>query len=75
MKIGGLIVGEGIGSIVRNANTLKAMTKRGHFEFPIDKGQPYVDEGSNPRVFGYKDSKYRIEYFDGCFYPFVVKKS
>ena len=36
MKLKGLVLGE-VGKIVRNGNTLKAMAKRGHFEYPIDQ--------------------------------------
>jgi hypothetical protein len=72
MKIGGLIVGNGIGEIVRDGRTLRAMSRAGNFEYPITKGQPYVDEKDKPRVFSYKGCKYMISYFDGCFFPFVV---
>jgi hypothetical protein len=74
MKIGGLLIGDNLSRIVTNANTLKAMAKRGHFEFPITTGQPYVDEKDNPRIFNYNNDTYEIEYKSGCFFPFVVKK-
>ena len=63
-----------VSSIVRDGRTLRGMSKKGHFFYPVTKGQPYVDEESNPRSFEYKNQKYRIEYFDGCFFPFVVKQ-
>ena len=73
MKIGGLIVGNGIGEIVRDGRTLRAMSKAGNFEYPITTGQPYVDNKSKSSWFNYKGNEYRIRYYDGCFYPFVVK--
>lgn len=71
MKIGGLIIGKGVGEIVRDGRTLKAMSK-GRFLYPITRGEPYVDEENNPRAFDYKGNSYEIRYYDGCFYPFVV---
>lgn len=71
MKLKGLVVGN-VGAIVRDGRTLKAMSNRGHFEYPVDVGHPYVDELNNPRRFTYKDNEYKIEYMDGCFYPFVL---
>ena len=76
MKIKGLILGVGVGDIVRNGNKLKAMAKRGHFKYPVDgTNNPYVDEGNNKRQFTYNGSEYTVKYFSGCFYPFVVKVS
>ena len=73
MRINGLVLGN-VGKIVRNGNTLKAMAKRGHFEYPVDDcHQPYVDECDNPRSFTYKNKEYRIEYMSGCFFPFVCE--
>lgn len=73
MKIKGLILGQG--EIVKNGNTLKAMNKQGHIIFPVDESKnPYVDfDYLKPRIFDYKNNKYEIKYFDGCFFPFVVK--
>lgn len=73
MKIGGLIIGKGVGQIVRDGRILKAMSKVAKFVFPVHKGEPYVDEGNNPRTFFYKGIRFEIKYFDGCFFPFVVK--
>lgn len=74
MKLNGLVLGN-VGQMVRNGNTLKAMAKLGHFEYPVDDcKQPYVDEKENPRTFTYKGAIYHIEYMSGCFFPFVVKQ-
>jgi hypothetical protein len=73
MKIGGLIVGQGIGKIVRDGRTLRAMGKAGNFEYPVHKGQPYVNDLDKPSRFNYKGYEYHIRYFDGCFCPFVVR--
>ena len=73
MKLQGLVLGD-VGKMVRNENTLNAMARAGHIIFPVHKGHPYVNhEHDTPRVFEYKYNKYKIEYMDGCFYPFVVK--
>jgi len=71
-KIGGLIIGRGVNSIITDGRTLKAMSF-GRFIYPVTKGQPYVDIANQPRVFDYKGNRYEIRYFDGCFFPFVVK--
>ncbi len=71
MQIKGIIIGKG--AIIRDGRTLKAMARKGHIQYPVDTGHPYVDHEGLPRVFDYKDNKYNIDYFSGCFYPFVVK--
>jgi hypothetical protein len=57
---------------VRDGRKLRAMSK-GRFQYPVTSGHPYVDEGEFPRRFEYKNEQYEIKYFDGCFFPFVVK--
>ena len=75
MKIAGLILGQGMTQIVSDGRTLKAMAKAGCFRFPVDAArQPYVDEEARPRNFAWQGNEYKIEYFSGCFYPFVVKQ-
>jgi len=50
------------------------MAKRGNIQFPVDgTHNPYVNDEGLPRAFDYKGNRYKINYFDGCFYPFVVK--
>ena len=75
MKLKGLVLGK-VSEIVRNKNILKAMARRKHIIFPIDKtNNPYVDhDNTKPRTFIYKKQEYLIEYMSGCFYPFVIKK-
>ena len=73
MKIRGLILGEGVGSIVRDGRTLREMEKCGHFVL-VSKWHSYVNEGDKPRSFTWHGTRYRIEYFDGSIYPFVVKQ-
>lgn len=73
-KLRGLVLGA-VDKIVRNGNTLRAMAKNGHFQYPVDNSNnPYVDELNNPRVFSYKGNQYEITYMDGCFFPFVLRK-
>ena len=70
MKITHLILGKG--QPITDGRTLRAMAKADHFKYPIDRGHPYVDNENRPRVFDYKGKRFSIEYFDGCFFPFVV---
>lgn len=69
---------------VRNMNTLKAMAKAGFIELHKQTGTKikglyspnsftcyYVYEGHFN--FWYKGEAYGVRYFDGCFYPYVVK--
>ena len=71
MKIRGMILGQGRNKIVRDGRTLQAMAKAGHFTLP-DEGHPYVNNGDKPCTFYWHWTRYRIEYFDGCIFPFVV---
>lgn len=68
MRIGGMIFGSRLG-LVRDGRTLNGMEKAGHFV----RRDKYVDEEHRPRSFTWHGGKYRIEYRDGCFYPFVFK--
>ena len=70
MRIGGLILGKG--TPITDGRTLRGMERCGHFTMPHND-HPYVDEGDNPRRFVWHGQPYRIQYFDGCIYPFVVK--
>jgi hypothetical protein len=70
--IKGMILGSGVGDVVKDGRKLRAMSN-GRFKYPVDKGHPYVDEDEFPRRFEYKGGQYEIKYFDGCFFPFVVK--
>jgi hypothetical protein len=70
MYIQGLILGKG--EIITDGRVLSAMARHNFIKYPIDKGHPYVDEENRPRNFMYKKQEYRIEYFSGCFYPFVT---
>jgi hypothetical protein len=57
--------------LINDGRTLRAMSKAGHFKYPVDKGHKYVDEEKNPSNFEYRGQRYKIKYLDGCFYPFV----
>lgn len=73
-------------AIVRDYRILKALERRGfiitrdgrerHWSGHVVRNY-FVREG--PKLenwwqpFEYKGSDYRIEYFDGCFHPFVVR--
>lgn len=76
-------------SIVKQLAILKRMQKAGFILFCKDtgtkKGAPfttkkltvtYVEDygpAANNSSFEFEGSFYRIQYFDGCFYPFVVE--
>ena len=70
MRIQGLILGKG--DIITDGRTLRGMATKGHIQYPVDKGHPYVDHEGLPRRFEYKGKDYSIDYFSGCFYPFVI---
>ena len=58
MKIGGLIIGKGVSDTIRDGRTLRAMSKAGHFKYPVDEAKhPYVDEEDRPRRFTYKNKE------------------
>ena len=69
--------------IVRDLRTLRGMEKKGHITFHEDTGKilyPYGHKwkcvyigGYQKWNFEYKGKKYSIEYFSGCFCPFVVE--
>lgn len=71
-KIQRMILGPNRNAIVTDGRTLNGMEKRGHF-VRVHRDHPYVNEEHRPRTFVWHKQRYRIEYFDGCFYPFVVK--
>ena len=74
----GLIIGTNINKIVTDARILKAFKNRGFIK-DYDKIYKYVDSydyyNSNKNIdsFYYKNELYKIKFFDGCFYPFVIK--
>ena len=59
------------GVVITDGRTLNGMEASGHF-VRVHREHPYVDEKDKPRTFTWHGQRYRIEYFDGCFYPFVV---
>lgn len=60
--------------IVKNLNTLKAMERKNLIKLHKDtsKGFYYIDDAIN-YFFNYKNNKYKIKFFDGCFCPFVIQ--
>ena len=61
--------------IVTNGNTLNAFVRRGYINKTKYGAFPQVEAGDNYSVWGfeYKGNDYRLEYFDGSFYQFVIK--
>jgi hypothetical protein len=64
-------------TIVRDGRTLRAMAKADKLTWPVPVHGgtqfKYVDEEKRPRSFEFKGNQYRIDYVDGCFFPFVFK--
>ena len=73
--------------IIRDYRTLKALERRGFIICKDGRGHHwsgstvrnyFVDPG--PKLehwfdrFEYNGKRYKIEYFDGCFHPFVVEE-
>lgn len=59
--------------IIRDGRTLRALSNKGFFTYPVTTGHKYIDEGDQPRRFEYKGKQYSIEYGDGCFFPFLFE--
>lgn len=60
--------------IVNDGRILKAFKNRG-FINSYDKQFKYIDCSFRQQLknINYKNNKYEIKYFDGCFSPFIVK--
>lgn len=55
-------------------NTIKALIKRGLFKEYDDLKHGYVNTHSDcPTWFSFKNKLYKLEYFSGCFLPFLLK--
>ena len=70
--------------IIKNKTILKAIGKKYHLDFDMDHGY-YIgnayqnNEGAFLSTFDQKmelhNSTYKLQYFDGCFNPFLIKAS
>ena len=59
--------------IVTNGNTLNAFVRRGYIKKGKYSEYPQVDSEDYITDWQYKGNTYKIEYFDGSIFPFVVK--
>ena len=70
--------------IIKDLRLLKRMQKNGHITLHPQTGKTvtwygqkskawYVDDATS-YVFDFEGQRYELKYFDGCFYPFIVKK-
>ena len=65
--------------VVENFRVLNSISKKFNLDFcrkhKYYNGNPYQDNKGNdlPRIYNYKDSRYKLKYFDGCFNPFLIK--
>jgi len=71
--------------LVQDMRVLKAMERQGLIKFCNQTGCKieglythkkftcyYIDEAKE-KLFEYKGEKYMEKYFDGCFYPYIIK--
>ena len=58
--------------MIRDLRTLKAIAKK--YNMKIDKDFKYITSYDYKlNNIEYKNNIYKIKYFDGCFYPYIVK--
>ena len=60
--------------IINDCRILRALKNRGFID-SYDKKFKYIDCSLKQQItrINYKNDKYEIKYFDGCFSPFIVK--
>jgi len=65
--------------IVRNKRLLNGIATKFNLDicsiYNYYKGNAYVDNKGNclPTTMLYKNRKFKLKYFDGCFHPFIVE--
>lgn len=77
MQIGGLVLPLPFDTvsprqIVRDGRTLRGMIRQGLIKDPKYGALPQIDGELGP-AFTYRGAKYKVKYFDGSIYPFVVR--
>ena len=61
-------------TVIKNKRLLKNIESLGFITEPKHDVYPRCDAGINYQYsFEYKNNHYALKYFDGCFYPFLVK--
>lgn len=74
-----------VGEIIKSLKFLQALEKAGHITLHKDTGKKvwggnmaqcritawYVDDGED--MFTYNGRMYKLRYYSGCFYPFVIE--
>lgn len=58
--------------IIRDLRILNAIAKRQNLT--IDKDFKYITSDFKKWHFEYKGKNYKIQFFDGCFYPYIVEE-
>lgn len=56
--------------IIRDLRILNAIAKKQGLT--IDKDYKYITSDFKNWHFDYKGKQYKIQFFDGCFYPFIT---
>jgi len=59
-------------TIIKDLKILKRLSEK--FNFKIDNDFKYIVDDTVANIEEMKKEGYFIKYFDGCFYPFLVKK-
>ena len=58
-------------NIIKDLRTLKAIAKR--FNLQFDKVFKYNIGGDFYGIIDYKNRRFKLKYFDGCFYPYLIE--
>jgi len=58
-------------NVIKDLRIVKAICTRYNMKF--DKKHKYIIEDNSISWFNYKDSLYKLQSFDGCFYPYIIK--
>ena len=58
-------------NIIKDLRTLKAIAKR--FNLQFDKVFKYNIGKDFYGIIKYKNKKYKLKYFDWCFYPYLIE--
>lgn len=58
-------------NILKDLRIIKAICKKYNMEY--DKQYKYITKDYNNNILLYKNDVYKLQYFDGCFYPYIIK--
>lgn len=58
-------------NILEDLRTIKAICKKYNMEY--NKQYKYITKDNNNDILLYKNNVYKLQYFSGCFYPYIIK--